>query len=86
MKFDRSGSWNIPTKNISQQTEANLSDWTAKLLNYQSRALIIAKQTQKLNDERHLAIAPNLNPTEFPDNKYVLVEYVGGNAPSKTIS
>ncbi len=58
MKFDRSGSWNIPTKNISQQTEANLSDWTAKLLNYQSRALIIAKQTQKLKDERHLAIAP----------------------------
>ena len=69
-------------KHVSEEKEASLSDWTAKLLNYQSRALTIARQTQSAKDERHLAAAPDDPLTEYPDNSYVLVEYVE-KPPSK---
>jgi hypothetical protein len=69
-------------KHISEEKEASLSDWTAKLLNYQSRALTIARQTQSAKDDRHLAAAPDTQLTEYPDNSYVLVEYVE-KPPSK---
>ena len=32
-------------KNVTENKEVNLSDWTARLLNFQSRALTIARQT-----------------------------------------
>jgi len=69
-------------KHISEEKEASLSDWTAKLLNYQSRALTIARQTQSAKDDRHLAAAPDTQLTEYPDNSYVLVEYID-KPPSK---
>jgi hypothetical protein len=64
-------------KHISEEKEASLSDWTAKLLNYQLQALTIARK-----DDRHLAAAPDTQLTEYPDNSYVLVEYID-KLPSK---
>lgn len=69
-------------KNVTENKEANLSDWTAKLLNLQSRALTIARQTQYEKDQQHLAQAPDGIITQFPDNSYVLVEYID-KPPSK---
>jgi hypothetical protein len=56
-------------KHVDENKEANLSDWTAKLLNYQARALTIAKQTQSYKDEKHLAEAPDTPITIYPDNR-----------------
>ena len=69
-------------KNVNKDEEESLSSWTAKLLNYQSRALTIARHTQSEKDKKHLASAPNNTLTTFPDNSYVLVEYFD-NPPSK---
>ena len=54
----------------------------AKLLNCQSRALTIARKTQLTKDEKYLASTHDKPITIYPDNTYVLVEYVN-NPPSK---
>jgi transposase InsO family protein len=43
-------------KNVNKDEEESLSSWTAKLLNYQSRALTIARHTQSEKDKKASSI------------------------------
>lgn len=61
--------------------EQRLSEWSAQMISRQSKALIIAKETQSKQDEEHMKSRDG-DITEFPDNSYVLVEYFTG-PPSK---
>jgi transposase InsO family protein len=66
----------IPFAPAGDAEEIRLSEWTARMLVNQHHVLAAAQRAQMTANERHLATAdPNILPTEYADNSYVLLSY-----------
>ena len=61
--------------NLPNQT-TTLSEWMSKMLQAQNEILQIAINTLEKRDEDHMATKQHTQPTVFPINSYVLVDYV----------
>jgi hypothetical protein len=57
----------------------------SRILQFQDESMTKARDVLRLPDDLHIAHFPNLKPTEFLQNSYVLVKYRQGSAPTRVL-
>jgi hypothetical protein len=65
----------MPLETPNSDLSTALSEWSAAMLNMQSKLIKDAQDTQRKRDERNIARRTYEEPTEFAINSYVLVGY-----------
>ena len=65
----------MPLETPNSDLSTALSEWSAAMLNMQSKLIKDAQDTQRKRDERNIARRTQEEPTEFAINSYVLVGY-----------